>query len=84
MTQVPITDTGPGRDAEAVSKSDSVSYTSSRKARALYVGTAGNVSVVTSNGQTVVFSNVPAGTILPVWHTRVNTATTAADMVALF
>lgn len=84
MTRVPVTDTGPGRNAETVTKSDSVSYTDSRVARALWVGTGGNVSLVATNGQTVVFSNVPTGSILPVWHTRVNTATTAADMVALF
>lgn len=83
-TRVPITDTGPGRDPEAVTKSDSVNYTDSRVARALYVGTGGNVSLLVRSGTTVVFNNVPSGAILPVWHTRVNTATTAADMVALF
>jgi hypothetical protein len=51
---------------------------------ALYVGGAGNVTLFTG-GAAILFTAVPAGTILPVGGTRVNsTATTATAMVALY
>jgi hypothetical protein len=54
-------------------------------ARALYVGTAGNVNVVMSSGQTVLFSNVQSGSVLPIVCTQVSaTSTTATNMVALY
>lgn len=52
--------------------------------RALYVGGAGNLSVVTAGGQTVTFNGVPAGYILPISVTRVRaTDTTATNILAL-
>lgn len=53
--------------------------------RALYIGGAGDVAVVTPNrSAAVVFTGVAAGTILPVRATRVNsTNTTATAIVAL-
>lgn len=70
---------------EAVTKSDSVNYTNSRVARALYVGGAGAVALVSVHGVAVTFSGVLAGSVLPVQHIRVNsTNTTATNMVALF
>lgn len=52
-------------------------------ARGLYVGTTGNVVVVTTTGA-VTFTAVPAGAILPVECTRVNsTGTTASNIVGL-
>ena len=52
---------------------------------ALYVGTGGDVEVITLNGDTVVFNNVPTGTFMPIQVTRVKAAnTTATDIVALF
>lgn len=81
--KIPVTDTGPGRRATAVTPSDSVSYAG--PARALYVGGAGNVVVVLTDDSTVTLTNVQAGTIIPLWHKRVNsTSTTATSMVALF
>jgi hypothetical protein len=55
-------------------------------ARALYVGGGGNVAVVPADGgAAVLFSNVPAGTFLPVRCLGVNaTNTTATNIVALF
>lgn len=54
-------------------------------ARALFVGVGGDVSLVTLNGDTVVFKNVPSGTILPVACTNVTTTnTTATNLVALY
>lgn len=53
--------------------------------RALYIGGAGNVSVITAGGQTVTFSGLPAGTILPLHIRRVNaTGTTATSLVGLY
>lgn len=51
--------------------------------RALYVGVAGNVTVMTLAGETVEFVGVPAGSILPVSVKQVRTATTAASIVGL-
>jgi hypothetical protein len=55
--------------------------------RALYIGNGGNVSVTDGGAtpSTVTFFNVPAGTVLPVQVTRVNTtSTTASNIVALY
>jgi len=52
--------------------------------RALYIGGAGDATIVTRGGQTVLFSGLPAGFILPVCATQVNTSgTTATNIVAL-
>lgn len=70
-------------DAFAVTPSDSVNFTQGT-IRGLYVGGTGNVSLVTGNGNTVLFSAIPAGTFLPVLCSRVNsTATTATLIVGL-
>ncbi len=53
--------------------------------RAIYVGGAGDVSITTLKGATVVFSGAVAGSVLPIACTRVNSsATTATNLVALF
>lgn len=54
--------------------------------RALYVGGAGNVAVVMADDEnTVTFTAVPAGTILPVQVIKVMaTNTTATTIVALW
>lgn len=49
--------------------------------RALWVGGAGNVAVRTRNGQTVTFSGVAAGTILPVQGDRVMSTNTTATLI---
>lgn len=49
--------------------------------RALYVGGAGNVSVVMAGGQTVTFSGVAAGTLLPIRVTRVRATDTTATLI---
>jgi hypothetical protein len=54
-------------------------------AKGLYVGSAGDVSVVTECGSNVTFSGVVAGTVLPVRAVRVKqSGTTAGAIVALF
>lgn len=73
----------PAEDAVAVTPSDSTNLTNA--ARALYIGGAGNIVVVTAGGSVITFSNVQSGSILPVRATRVNaTNTTATNIVALF
>ena len=59
--------------------------TNHKKAWGLYVGTGGNLSVKGSDGNTVVFYNVPSGTTLPIHVVEINAAgTTASNIVALF
>ena len=56
----------------------------SRDMRALYIGTGGNLTVVTSGGDTVTFNSVLSGTILPVRVIQVkSTGTTATQIVGL-
>jgi hypothetical protein len=51
----------------------------------LYVGTSGNVRILTAGGQDVVFANVLGGTFLPVQTLKVfATNTTASNIVALW
>ena len=72
----------PAYSAEAVTPSDVTNFSSF--ARALYVGGAGNISVVMRDGETVVFNSLAAGSILPILAARVNaTNTTATNIVAL-
>lgn len=55
-----------------------------KSCRAIYVGGAGDISLLTIRGSTVTFANVPAGLILPVQATRVlSTGTTATSLVGL-
>lgn len=51
----------------------------------IYVGGAGNIVAVKPNGNTVTFSGVVAGTVLPIRAIRVNsTSTTATNLVGLY
>jgi hypothetical protein len=52
--------------------------------RAIYVGGAGNITLVTVGDETVQFVGVLAGTILPVRTKIVTTATTATSLVGLY
>lgn len=71
----------PAHNADAITKADSDLATS---IRSLYVGGAGDVKVTTTGGDAVVFTNVPAGSILPVRCKRVwSTGTTASGFVGL-
>ena len=76
---------GPARRAAAVTPSDTVDLTA--YAKALYVGAAGNVRVLTVGGEdadAVTFANHPVGWF-PVQVRRVlATGTTATQIVAAF
>lgn len=52
--------------------------------RGIWVGGAGNLAVVTSDNQTVTFSGVAAGTLLPIAVVRVLATSTATAIVALY
>ena len=73
----------PADYAVAVTPNDSTDL--ARTPRAVYVGGAGNLNVDMSDGTTILFANLTAGTILPVRVKRVRaTSTTATSLVALY
>lgn len=70
--------------AAAITPSDSANFAAGA-CRAIYVGGAGNVAAVMVNGDVVVFTAPPVGTVLPIVAKRVNsTNTTATLLVALY
>lgn len=70
-------------NAYPVTPSDSTALTTA--AAALYVGGTGTVKVLTIGGQTVTFSGVPAGAVLPIACSQVfATGTSATLIVALW
>ena len=72
----------PAKDAFAVTPDNATFFT--QAARALYVGGTGDITLVTAAGTAVQFVGVPAGVILPVRCSRVNsTGTTATSIVGL-
>jgi hypothetical protein len=72
----------PLTDGVAVTPSDSTVLTTTR---AVFVGGAGNISVVTSAGTTLTLTGVTAGTLLPIRVTKVrSTSTTATNIAALW
>lgn len=67
----------------AVTTSDSVDLVT--MSRALWVGTGGNIVVITMDGSTITLKNVQNGTLVPIRVTRVKaTSTTATDIVNLY
>lgn len=72
----------PALNAEAVTKSDSTTYTPTS---ALYIGVGGNVAVTTEGGQVVTFENVLGGTWIPLQVTKVmSTNTTASSIIRVW
>ena len=71
----------PG-DAAVVTPSDTNNF---REPSVVWIGTAGNVRVLTAQGSDVLFSAVPGGTVLPVQVIRVfATNTNALNIVRIF
>ena len=71
----------PASHAAAVTPSDTVPLPNASKR--LWVGGAGNVTLVTVGGDTVTYTAVPAGTYLAVRAAQVKAAgTTATNIVA--
>jgi len=72
----------PGRKAAAVTKSDSTVLPATR---ALWVGGAGNLSVIfAGDTSAVTLTGVAAGSMLPISVTQVMDATTATNMTAIW
>lgn len=70
-------------DGFAVTPHDSTNFTLA--ARALYVGSDGNIALVTLGGTVLTFTNCKAGTVLPIACTRVNsTGTTVTGILGLY
>lgn len=69
-------------DAVAITPADTPS--NDTWADGLYVGGAGNVTVITNAGSTSLFSSVPAGTILPVKVRTVKSTGTTATLIVGF
>ena len=75
---------GTAMDAKAVTPSDTADLPDG-PSRALYVGGAGNISLITGGGSTITFSNVNSGYVLPLEVVRVRaTGTTATNLVAIY
>jgi hypothetical protein len=71
----------PASDGAAVTPSDTVPLATASKR--LWVGGAGNVTVITVRGTTLTYTSVPAGTYLQVRAQQVKaTGTTATNIVA--
>lgn len=71
--------TSPGSRAFAVSPNDSVDL--SIVTRALWVGGAGDVKVTTLGGDTVTFSGVTAGSLIPIRVSRIFSTLTTATLI---
>lgn len=79
--------TRPAATTVAVTPSNStdIAQVYNQYPRALFVGTGGDVAVVTPDAAVATLKNVASGTVLPIQTRRVNsTNTTAADIVALY
>ncbi len=69
-------------DGFAITPSDTVDLVV--HAAAIYVGVIGNVTLITAKGTTLLFTAVPAGTVLPIDTARVKvTGTTATGLIGL-
>ena len=76
-----------GTTGVAVTPSDSSDITgaTANTPATLFVGTGGNINVVTLGGSTLLLKNIADGSFLPIQVTRVKaTNTTATDIVAIF
>lgn len=74
--------TTPARHFAAITKSDTVDLP--YVTRAIYVGGAGNIAAVDVDGNVVTFNGALAGTTINIRVRRINDATTATNLVALW
>lgn len=81
MAKQPLYSPGPSQEPFAVTPSNSTDF--GTESRYLFVGTGGNVVLVTRGGVAVTYKNVPNGGYVWAACIRVNsTSTTATDIVA--
>ena len=70
-------------DAFAITTSDTLDL--AFVTRAIWVGGAGNIAVVTAGGETVTLNSAAAGALIPLRVSRVKaTGTTATNLVGLY
>ena len=73
---------------KSITPSDTENFqyeTQNNRGAVLFIGTGGDLRVLTSSGDDVVFKNVADGSFLPVQVVRVfSTNTTASDIIALW
>jgi hypothetical protein len=73
----------PYRHAAAVTPSDTVDL--SDVTRAIYVGGAGNIALITEGGETVTLTGATVGTVYRICASRIkSTSTTATNLVAFW
>lgn len=70
---------GPAFDAFSVTPDDSADL--SEVTRALYVGGAGDITLITKGGTQIVFAQINAGSFLPIRASRVLAAGTSATNI---
>lgn len=70
-------DTAPALDAFAITPHDTTALAA--VTRAIWVGTGGDLEVITAKGTTVVFTSVPSGSLIPIRATHVKDDNTDAD-----
>lgn len=74
--------TGPAPDGFAITPDDATEL--SEITRAIYIGTAGDITLTLVSNTELLFKNIPSGTILPVRARRIKaTGTTATDLLGL-
>lgn len=74
--------TAPAADVFAITPSDAADL--DRPTRALYVGTGGDLAIITVSGGEAVLVGVPGGSVLPLRIARIRaTGTTAGALVGL-
>jgi len=70
-----------GEDFVAVTPSDSTVLTLTQ---GIYIGTSGDLVVLTKAGTTATFKNISSGVIYPIQCTKVGVSSTAADILAVY
>lgn len=78
----PATGTMPGYDCFEITPNDNANFDAC--ARAIYVGVAGDIVILTPKGNQITLKNAQAGSIIPIQTARVySTDTTATDLVGI-
>ena len=74
----------PARNGFSITPNDGIDL--SVVCRSLFIGGGGDVSIILANdSSSVVFKNIPTGSVLPVFAKRVEaTLTTATDILGLY
>ena len=73
---------GPANDGFIIAPDDGLDL--NEITRAIFIGSGGDISLVTKNGTLLTFSGLGAGSLLPVRASRVHaTGTTASNIVGL-